>query len=260
MIPGLSLNKSGNPFFSNKVMGASSTSEESSETFKLNRAMTKFAFLFLLVIGAAGFMWYKCLTGGIGGSFRYIMYGASGFAGLGMMLMMFQPHLTKFIAPLVCIAEGLSIGSLSFYYESKFPGMVLQAVMITLLAVLAMLLLYSTGLIKPRGKFMNFIMIATGAIGMLYFVSWILGMFGIYIPFIHGYGPIAIAITAATCVISAFNLIMDFDFLATAESENADANAEWTAAYGLCFTLIWLYFEILRLLYKLGMSQATSDD
>lgn len=258
MIPGLSLTRSGNPFFSNNAMAAGKD-ETSTATFTLNGAMLKFAFLFSLVIAAAGFIWYKCMTGGVTGSFRTIMYSSSGIAGMGMMILIFRPQLTKFIAPIICIAEGLSVGSLSFYYEMKFPGMVLQAVMITLLCVLAMLLLYSTGLVKPRGKFMNFIMIATGAIGMLYFVSWILGLFGIHLPFIHGYGPIAIAITAATCVIAAFNLIMDFDFLATAEAEGQPKNSEWTAAYGFCFTLIWLYFEILRLLYKIGMSQASND-
>ena len=52
-------------------------------------------------------------------------------------------------------------------------------------------------------------------------------------------------------VIAALNLVLDFDFIENAVSAGVPKYMEWYAAFGLMVTLIWLYFEILRLLSKL---------
>ena len=49
----------------------------------------------------------------------------------------------------------------------------------------------------------------------------------------------------------ALNLVLDFDFIESGVRMGAPKYMEWYSAFGLMVTLIWLYFEILRLLSKL---------
>jgi uncharacterized YccA/Bax inhibitor family protein len=52
-------------------------------------------------------------------------------------------------------------------------------------------------------------------------------------------------------IIAALNLVLDFDFIESGVRAGAPKYMEWYGAFGLMVTLIWLYFEILRLLSKL---------
>ena len=51
--------------------------------------------------------------------------------------------------------------------------------------------------------------------------------------------------------IGAFCLVIDFDFIEEGAEKGAPKYMEWYGAFGLLVTLIWLYFEILRLVAKL---------
>ena len=85
----------------------------------------------------------------------------------------------------------------------------------------------------------------------MYLASWILGMFGVGIPFIHDSGPIGIAVSAVIVVVAALNLVLDFDFIEEGAKRRAPKYMEWYGAFGLVVTLAWLYLEMLRLLSKL---------
>ena len=84
--------------------------------------------------------------------------------------------------------------------------------------------------------------------------SWILGMFGAGIPFIHEAGPIGIGFSVFVVIIAALNLVLDFDFIEQGAAQGSPKYMEWYGAFGLLVTLIWLYLEILRLLAKLQSS------
>ena len=94
-------------------------------------------------------------------------------------------------------------------------------------------------------------MAATGGIGILYFLSFVLGFFGVSIPLIHSNGLFGILFSCFVVVIAALNLVLDFDFIEEGAERGAPKYMEWYAAFGLLVTLIWLYLEILRLLAKL---------
>jgi uncharacterized YccA/Bax inhibitor family protein len=48
----------------------------------------------------------------------------------------------------------------------------------------------------------------------------------------------------------ALNLVLDFDLIESGARMGAPKYMEWYGAFALMITLIWLYFEILRLLSK----------
>ena len=79
----------------------------------------------------------------------------------------------------------------------------------------------------------------------------ILGFFGINIPYIHEGGTIGILFSLGVIGIASLNLLLDFDNIVKGEQYQAPKYMEWFCAMGLMITLIWLYFEILRLLAKL---------
>jgi uncharacterized YccA/Bax inhibitor family protein len=115
----------------------------------------------------------------------------------------------------------------------------------------ALLFLYKTGIIKATENFKLIVTSATGGIALLYISQLILGMFGVNIPYIHESGVIGIGFSLFVVVIAALNLVMDFDFIESGAEEQAPKFLEWYAAFGLMVTLIWLYFEFLKLLSKL---------
>ncbi|GMU86002.1 MAG: hypothetical protein AMXMBFR48_12440 [Ignavibacteriales bacterium] len=217
----------------------------------LNGFLNKAFFLLLLVVFPAGLVWNQFyLTGNLSSISGWVFGGA--IAGLILaILTAFFKRIAIITAPLYAIAQGLFLGGISAFFELMYPGIVLQAVMLTGAIFLMMLFLYRTGIIKPTAKFMMGVAAATGAVGLVYLASFILGFFSISIPFIHSNGWVGIGFSAVVIVIAALNLIIDFALVEEGVKNGAPKYIEWYAAFALLVTLVWLYFEILRLLSKL---------
>ena len=62
----------------------------------------------------------------------------------------------------------------------------------------------------------------------------------------------SIGFSVFVIIIAAANLVIDFDFIEEGAEKGAPKYMEWYGAFGLMVTLIWLYFEILKLLAKLN--------
>jgi len=175
------------------------------------------------------------------------------FGGLGVaILTVFKHHLAKYTVPAYALLQGLALGGISKFFESMYPGIVNQAVMLTFGTLGALLLAYSSGLIKATENFKLGVVAATGGIAFVYLISWILGMFGVGVPVIHGNSNMSILFSIGVVIIAALNLVLDFDFIEEGAEKGAPKYMEWYGAFGLLVTLIWLYLEILRLLAKLS--------
>lgn len=178
-----------------------------------------------------------------------MIYGSM-FVGLGLVLASyFKPTWAPITAPLYAVVEGLFVGSVSYLFaEFIDPSIVMNAVLLTALCLGSMLVAYKTGLIKPTEKFRSMIMTATGAIMLIYALSFILGMFGVDIPYLHEGGAIGIGISIFIIGIATLNLILDFDNIDRGARAGAPKYMEWVCSLGLLVTLVWIYIEILRLL------------
>jgi uncharacterized YccA/Bax inhibitor family protein len=181
----------------------------------------------------------------------WIMIG--GIAGFIVALItIFNKKSAPVTAPIYAVCEGLLLGGISSLFEARFPGIVMQAVLLTFGTLGALLLAYTSHLIRPTENFKLGVCAATGGVALFYMASWILGFFGIGIPMIYGSGLIGIGLSAVVVVIAALNLVLDFDFIEQGAEQGAPKYMEWYAAFGLIVTLVWLYMEILRLLSKLN--------
>lgn len=155
-------------------------------------------------------------------------------------------------APLYAVLEGFALGGISAMLEATYEGIVIQAVALTFGTAGCLLIAYKSGVIKATENFRLGVVAATGGVMLIYLATYILGFFGIAIPYIHENGLIGIGFSLVVVVIAALNLVLDFDFIEKGAEHGAPKYMEWYAAFGLMVTLIWLYIEILRLLSKLN--------
>ena len=166
------------------------------------------------------------------------------------MVTIFKKQWAGVTAPIYALLEGLVLGGISALMEQRFHGIAIQAVALTFGTLIAMLVAYRTGLIKVTDKLRLGIVAATGGIAVFYFLQFILGFFGVHFNSINGATPLGIGFSLVVVVVAALNLVLDFDLIENGARMGAPKYMEWYGAFALMITLIWLYFEILRLLSK----------
>ncbi len=144
--------------------------------------------------------------------------------------------------------EGVFVGGISRVYENAYNGVVAQAVLGTLAAFVAMLVLYRARIIRNTPKFQRTLMIA--AVGYLVFaVVHLIGVsFGLWTSIYAGSSLLGVLVSAAGVVLASLFLVLDFDFVEQGIRQGIPQQYAWTAAFGLVVTLVWLYLEMLRLI------------
>jgi uncharacterized YccA/Bax inhibitor family protein len=244
--------KSGNPTLNEKVF-QNSMAVSGQETMTENGTLNKFFFLSLMVMASASFTWKAFYEGK--DVMSWMIGGAIG-GFIVAIIISFKKEWASYLTPLYGLLEGVFIGGLSAVVNAAFaksyPGIVMQAVVLTFGAVIAMFLLYRFRIIKATEKFKSVIFTATAGIAIFYLLAMVLRMFHIDIAFLHEGSAIGIIFSLVVVTIAALNLILDFDMIEQGTAMGAPKYMEWYCAFGLMVTIVWLYVEILRLLMKLG--------
>lgn len=248
--------RSGNPALNKNtfldVGSGQVVSRDGSQVMTLSGTVNKTGLLLLMCVATAIYTW-NLYTGpeSMGVLMPYLLVGGIG-GFIVAIVTVFKKTWAPITAPLYALLEGLFLGGISVYFESMFPGIVMQAVMLTLGVLAALLMAYKSGLIKATENFKLGVVAATGGIFLLYMINIGMRMFGFEgMGFIHDSGAMGIAFSLFVVVIAALNLVLDFDFIESGVEAGAPKYMEWYGAFGLVVTLIWLYLEILRLLAKL---------
>ena len=219
------------------------------QTMTVQGTVNKSALLLLITIIAATSVWAVSGLSVIG-------IFASIPAFILAMITVFKQEWARITAPIYALVKGLALGSLSWMIHRFYPGLPVQAVVLTFGVFFSMLVAYRSGMIRATEKFMLGVAAATGGIVIFYMISWIISIFGVHNPLIHGSGLMSIGFSVVVVIVAALNLILDFEFIQGGERAGAPQHMEWYAAFSLMVTLVWLYMEILILLMKLaGRSQ-----
>jgi len=239
---------------SNPALGQNTfTSVESTTGEKkmtIDGATNRTFFFSLLLLCGAMWSWRTFYSGDYPMVTMYLWGGLIG-GFIFALLTIFIKKIAAFTGSLYSVCEGLVLGGISGIFEKMYPGIVIQAVSLTLGVLLMLLLAYKTRVIKVTEKFKLGVFAATAGIAIVYLVDFILGFFHIGIPYIHQSGWIGIGFSVFVVIIASLNLVLDFDFIEKGAEAGAPKYMEWYAAFGLMVTLVWLYIEILNLLAKL---------
>lgn len=222
------------------------------EPMTVGGVVEKSAFLLLLLVAAGAFGWSAVERTELGGPQIPGWVLLALFAGLGIaVLTIFKPKLSPYTSPVYAIVEGLLVGAVSAVYDAQFAGIVLQAIGLTVGVFAIMLGLFALKIVKVTDRFRTGVIAATGAVMLVYVVSFVLRLLGTDIPFIHDSGLIGIGFSLAVVGLAAANLLLDFDLITRGAEGGAPKYMEWYGAFALLVTLVWLYLELLRLLSKL---------
>ena len=134
--------KTSNPAFSKDVWKGYTSS---SKKMTVNGIILKSFFCLLLVASTAWFTWVLYSRGY---NLNTIMY--TGLIGslFFSLLTAFLHRLAAVLVPLYALSLGLFLGGVSIYAESKFKGMPMQAIGVTITTFFVMLFLYKLKIIK----------------------------------------------------------------------------------------------------------------
>jgi uncharacterized YccA/Bax inhibitor family protein len=176
-----------------------------------------------------------------------IAVGFVGGLGLGLY-MSFTMRATAVTALLYAAFEGLLLGAISRAFEARYHGIVIQALTGTVMVAVGVLFVYKIGAIRVTPKLTRMVVAASiGALGLM-IVNGIAYLFHPGGLGLRDGGSLAIIFSIICIGIAALNLVIDFDMIERGIRQGADEKFAWYASFGLMVTLIWLYFEILRLL------------
>ncbi|MCU0334565.1 MAG: Bax inhibitor-1/YccA family protein [Chitinophagaceae bacterium] len=248
----MALFQSGNPALGEKTFQGLSIAGTGGEVMTAQGTMRKLGLLLLLMMGAAFYTWSGFFKGQNVQPLMWI--GVIG--GLVVALIItFKKEWAGYLAPAYALLEGLFIGAISavFHYQfadSGMPGIILNAVGLTMGTAVAMFLLYNFRIIKATERFKSVVITATMGIAIFYGITMLLRLFGVQVPFMHDSSWLGIGISLFVVGIAALNLILDFDMIEQGAANGAPKYMEWYGAFGLMVTLVWLYLEILRLLSR----------
>ena len=248
--------RSGNPALKESTfldLGSGAVVSRDGGAMTLSGTVNKTGILLLLAVLTAAFAWSQIefTEEGPVGAGLYMWGGLIGGFVLALVTT-FKKTWAPVTAPMYALVEGFFLGAISAMYNHMYNGIVLQAVMLTMGTLFALLFAYRTGLIKATENFKLGVVAATGGIALVYLATIVLGFFNINIPLIHESGLIGIGFSLFVIVIAALNLVLDFDFIESGVEQGAPKYMEWYGGFGLMVTLVWLYIEFLRLLSKLN--------
>lgn len=199
--------------------------------------------LFILVISTA-YMWTSYYAGK-GIVLPTVIAIGGGLAGFYVSFRV--PEISVVTVPLFMILEGLTVGGVSALVEFFYPGVVLNAVTLTYIAALLLLLMSRFDFLTAGNRFFRIFTLAAGSIIIFYVLKFIMGIFSINI--LKFLSPIGMAICLAVVIVGSINLVNDMDFIREREALGIRKRAEWTAVLGIMVTVGWVYLEVARLLF-----------
>lgn len=248
----MGLFKAGNPAFNEKTISRI-TYESGQELMTANGAIKKFGLMLVMLLGAASFTWSLFYQG------VNVLPWAMGASIAGFvvaLVIIFKKAWAPYLALGYALLQGLFLGAISAVFEAafadKYPGIVMQAVMLTFGVAIGMFALYYFRIVQATETFKKVVIGATIGIALFYLVAMVMNLFGAQMPYLHSNGLVGIGISVFVVVVAALNLILDFDLIEQGAAHGAPKYFEWYCAFGLLVTIVWLYLEILKLLSKLA--------
>lgn len=177
------------------------------------------------------------------------------------LLAFFAKSTTPVTGALYSVTQGYMISFLIFKVLHGYEYLGLLALAITMTIVMVMAVLYTTGLIRVTKKFKTVMMtlfITVISVSLLMLI-------GSFIPFtselvmqIRNNFAISIGFSVIFIIIASLFLICDFSTIDHVVQDQLPKKYEWQAAFGLSFTVLWLYLKVLDLIITIAGNKNNS--
>jgi uncharacterized YccA/Bax inhibitor family protein len=148
--------------------------------------------------------------------------------------------------------QGVALGVISHYYESYRSGIVLQAILGTFGVFAAMAVLYKLKVLRATPRFARMVIGALIGVVLLSLANFVVYSFGGNLG-LRDYGsgkvgwlPIVFSLVVIT--VAALTFILDFDMIEQGTRNGLPEKYAWYCAFGILVGLIFLYYEVIRLL------------
>lgn len=209
--------------------------------------------LLTLTVMAALSWWFTTVSPGAAG----VVMGVSSVAGLIVaMVNIFGKQIRPALVLLYSGLQGVALGSLSALVQAALPGVVIQAVIATVVVFSVTLLLFASGKVRNSPKLMKFALISLIGIILSRLLIWILTSVGVLSPALTDVTflgiPLPVFISLFAVVVGAICLIGDFDQVRIGVQMGAPSKYAWACAFGIMVTVVWLYVEILNILSQMN--------
>ena len=204
----------------------------------------------LLLVGAtAGWM-----TGIVAMGVALVLFFASCAVTLGLAIFI---RLSKKIRPGAIVTysliEGFSLGVISYTFEAYFPGIVISAVLATLVVIGTTLAAFMLGFVRNSSTLTRVAGIGSLAFFFYYFVTFALSVTGLVdmtaVNNAKIFGiPLGIVIGVLAVFIGVLCLVRDFDAVKVGVANNVPEKYSWLCTFAIMTDVIWIYLEILKIL------------
>ena len=272
-IRGFNLTESSNPALKHDEYFAPITG---AETASVNGVINKTAILTVLAVigGVIGIG----IAQRIGLSMPVLIGWSLGTAVITLILYFMavrNPMRAVALAPAYAIIEGAFLGVFTMLIDSWLAksgyvavgGVALQAFVITLAILASMLTLYYFRILQATPMFTRVVFTLVVGIFIAYGVSFILMLFGIYVPFIsvfttptEGGGMwIGIGLNLFILLIASLMLIIAFKIIEDHIKAGSPKRIEWFLGFCLLVTLAWIYMEAVKLSARLAILAGNRD-
>ncbi|MFD1721090.1 Bax inhibitor-1/YccA family membrane protein [Amnibacterium endophyticum] len=178
---------------------------------------------------------------------------------VGFVLAMVNTFKREPSVPLIvayAAAQGLFVGGISAIFNTRWDGIVAQAVLGTFITFGVTLALFASGKVRASKRATKIFLIAM--VGYLVFSLVNVGLqlfgvtgsaeFGLRSYPVFGVIPLGALLGVLVILMAAYALVLDFDQIQQGVRRGLPAKYGWTGAFGLMVTIVWLYVEFLRLI------------
>ena len=183
------------------------------------------------------------------------VFGAVLLGGIAAELVgVFARKTIPITGSLYAASQGYVISFLVFKVLKGYEYLGLEALLLTVAVVAVMSWLYTSGKVRVGGKFRTVLLslvIGSAAFGVITFLGSLIPATRPFIQGIFANPVLAIGLDVFGILMASLFLISDFSVINACVKEGYPKEYEWSAAFGLAFTVIWLYLKILDLLVRL---------
>ena len=151
------------------------------------------------------------------------------------------------------LVEGFVLGALSCAFEMRSPGIVVSAVLATLVVIGTTLAAFTMGFVRNSSTLTRVAGIGSVAFFFYYLVTFALSVTGMVdmraVNHTTVFGiPLGVIIGVLAVFIGVLCLVRDFDAVKVGVASNVPEKYSWLCTFAIMTDVIWIYLEILRIL------------